>query len=209
MTTVNELADTPAQEQAATPGFTLRTTSRLVDFAVVAFDKKQRPITDLKPGDLEIYDDGRKQEVKFFSQAGSGDAAAQHPASNPGPLTPETVGSQDLVVTNRVPDAVTPARAQSNTTVLMIDAGHVAFYDLNYARSEMLRFLKNVPGDERVGLYILGTHGFQVLTEPSLDHAGLSRRWQSGCRARRIWRTPRTRSSGIGSNSTGSTASPT
>jgi hypothetical protein len=48
-------------------GFTLRTTSRLVDVAVVAVDKKGHLVTDLKPGELEIYDNGSKQRVTFFS----------------------------------------------------------------------------------------------------------------------------------------------
>jgi VWFA-related protein len=173
-TAVSELAETPEQERSGTPGFTLHMTSRLVDFAVVAFDRKGRPITDLKPEDLEIYDNGRKQELRFFSHAGSGDAVAQLPASSPGHQTEDTGGTQDDVVTNREPDAANPDRAQSNTTVLMIDAAHVAFNDLNYARSEILRFLKNLPADERVGLYILGSHGFQALTEPNMDHAGLA-----------------------------------
>jgi VWFA-related protein len=56
----------------------------------------------------------------------------------------------------------------------MIDAAHVAFSDLTYARGEMLRFLKTLQPGERVGLYILGGHGFQVALEPTQDHARLA-----------------------------------
>jgi hypothetical protein len=68
--------DIPAIPHPAGPdtGFTLHTTSRLVDVGVVAFDKKGHPVTDLKPGDFEIYDNGRKQEVRHREQC-------HHPAA--------------------------------------------------------------------------------------------------------------------------------
>ena len=60
-----------AQMPLPNTGFTLRTTTRLVEVAVVATDKRGHPITDLKPQDLEIYDDGRREAVKDFAQAGA------------------------------------------------------------------------------------------------------------------------------------------
>ena len=68
----DDLAGAGAGAQAPLPntGFTLRTTTRLVEVAVVATDKHGHPITDLKPEDLEIYDNGRSQAVKDFAQAG-------------------------------------------------------------------------------------------------------------------------------------------
>jgi hypothetical protein len=35
----------------------------------------------------------------------------------------------------------------------------------------MLRFLKGLPAGEAVGLYILRTYGFEILLEPTPDHA--------------------------------------
>jgi len=160
------LPDIPPASQATPthPGYTIRTTSRLVDVAVVAFDKKGRPVTDLKPGEIEIYDNGRKQQVTFFSQAAGSVLAASAPPPQPA-STPD-----QPVYTNRVAPAPTSA-ADANTTVLLIDASNVAFGDLEYARLQMLRFLKTVPTDERVALYILKSRGFEVLLEPTPDHA--------------------------------------
>ena len=56
----------------------------------------------------------------------------------------------------------------------MMDAGNLALGDLTYAREEMLRFLKTVPAEERVGLYVMKSYGFQVLLEPTTDHALLA-----------------------------------
>lgn len=157
-----------AQVPATHTGFTLRTTSRLVDVAVVAFDKKGHPVSDLKPGEVEIYDNGRKQQVTFFSQVGARTLLA------PSSPTPQSSSAPDqLEYTNRTAPARNSA-AEANTTVLLIDASNVAFGDLDYARQQMLRFLKGIPTGERIGLYILKRRGFQVLLEPTPDHAQLA-----------------------------------
>ncbi|HKF50354.1 MAG TPA: VWA domain-containing protein [Terracidiphilus sp.] len=152
----------------ANTGFTLRTTSRLVDVAVAAFDKKGRPITDLKAGDIQIFDNGRPQQVKFFNQAGEGVVTAASSA-------PQPAGTEDAVTNRPIAETSAAGAAQQanpgNTVVLMIDASHVSWADLSYARGEMQRFLKTVPADERVGLYIMKSYGFQVLQEPVADHA--------------------------------------
>jgi len=163
------LPEQAAQAPLPNTGFTLRTTTRLVEVAVVATDKHGHPITDLKPGDLEIYDNGRPQKVKDFAQAGADvERAAPMAAQQQKPETAEPV------VTNRPAGTAAAKQDSGNTTMLMIDAAHVAFSDLTYARGEILRFLKTVPADESVGLYILGSQGFQVMDEPTLDHATLA-----------------------------------
>ncbi|HUY94367.1 MAG TPA: hypothetical protein VMU71_03680, partial [Terracidiphilus sp.] len=77
-TEVKDLPDVPAAQPSPLPntGFTVRTTTRLVEVPVVVLDKKGRPVTDLKPDELEVYDNGRKQNVKFFNQAGPGTLTA-------------------------------------------------------------------------------------------------------------------------------------
>ncbi len=157
-----------AQAPIPNTGFTLRRTTRLVEVAVVATDKHGHPITDLKPGDLELYDNGREQAVKDFAQAGAGVERA--------PAAAQRAEAAEPVVTNRpaAGSAVAARRESGNTTVLLIDSAHVAFSDVTYARGEILRFLKTVPEDESVGLYILHSQGFQVLDEPTLDHAALA-----------------------------------
>jgi len=168
------LPDVPANppQPTADSGFTLRATSRLVDVDLVAYDKKGRPVTNLKPDDFEIYENGRKQTIEFFSQAGS----ALTPGAETEKLTPSAEPEQ-LDFSNRQEQASNAksgsAAKESNATVLMIDASNLAFGDLTYARSEMLRFLKSVPPDEPVGLYVMKSYGFEVLQEPDTNHAQL------------------------------------
>ncbi|WP_109486998.1 VWA domain-containing protein [Occallatibacter savannae] len=149
-------------------GYRLRTTTRLVEVTMVAFDKKGRPITDLKPSDFEIYDNGRKQSVSSLSQ-GPPQADSQ-PVPNRA-----TAGVAEPAFTNRAIETSTaPGHVSTNTTMFLIDASHVAFADLTHARNEMLRFLKTVPADEPVALYVLRKYGFEVLREPTTDHDQLA-----------------------------------
>jgi hypothetical protein len=70
LTAANGVPDQPADApQTQDSSFSIKVTSRSVDIGVIAYDKKGRPVTDLKPEDFEIYDNGRKQEVRFFSAA--------------------------------------------------------------------------------------------------------------------------------------------
>jgi hypothetical protein len=92
-----ELPDTPATARPSSPGTPLRVTARLVDIGVVAYDKKGHPVTNLKPEDFEIFDNGRRQEIRFFSRAGA--APAEDSAKIPDRVPNQTT------VSNRRADA--------------------------------------------------------------------------------------------------------
>jgi VWFA-related protein len=162
---VAELPDTPATARPASPGTPLRVTARLVDIGVVAYDKKGHPLTNLKPEDFEIFDNGRKQNVRFFSRAG-GD-----PAEGTATVTDQTTISNRRVAADAKPKI---GGAEGNTTVLLIDSSSLAWTDLNHARGEILRFLRVLAANESVGLYVVKDHGFQVLGEGTTDHAMLA-----------------------------------
>jgi VWFA-related protein len=161
------LPEPPSNSQTGSTisSFTLHVTTRLVDVGVVALDKKGHPVTDLKPVDFEIYDNGRKATVRSFSQAGVESAKGSG-------LTPG-----QPVFSNRRADTVDAQPeagvTEGNTTILLIDSGNLAWADLTYARAEMLRFLRSLPSNELVGLYFMNAHSFQVLEEGTADHASV------------------------------------
>lgn len=143
-------------------GYSLKITSHLVDVGVLVYDKKGHPVTDLKPEDFELYDEGRKQEIRFFS------AAAGQPDAPPAPATS---------FSNRAPESAAVATpAIPAGTILLIDESHIAWSDLNYARGQMLKFLSKIPADAPVGLYTMNGLGFRVLMELTRDHAALATR---------------------------------
>jgi VWFA-related protein len=169
MDPVKGVPDSSATEPASTGGFSIKVVSRLVDVGVVAYDKRGAPVTDLKADDFEIYDNGRKQEVRFFSQA---PAAATPP---PPPVATQT--TPFVTFSNRVSDPAAPAApaqsSETGATILLIDESHIAWADLNYARSQMLQFLGKLAPTERVGLYSMTGLGFRVLVEATTDHTAL------------------------------------
>jgi VWFA-related protein len=172
MVAVKGPPDVPSNESGPPGGFSIKVVSRLVDVGIVAYDKKGHPVTDLKADDFEVYDNGRKQEVRFFSQAPV--TGAPPTESGPKETTPFVTFS------NRVSDAATPSAPSESSgpgaTILLIDESHVAWADLNYARSQMLQFLGKLAPGEQVGLYSMTGLGFRVLVEATTDHAALMAR---------------------------------
>lgn len=177
---VSEAAGLPQGSPADRPstpgnGFTLHISSHLVDVGVVALDKKGRPLTNLKLSDFEIYDNGVKQDVQSFEQANA--SAVPETAAAPAAAT---AAPEQQVLSNRPTSAVRRDNAETNTIVLLIDGSNLASGDLADARAQMLDFLKAAPKDERVALYAMKYHGFQVLEEATTDHESLAeklRKW--------------------------------
>ncbi len=157
----------------ATPkesGFVLKANARLVDVGLVAYDKQGHPLVDLKQEDLEVYDNGKKQQVRLFAQAAPATPGSPAPA-------PETESIQATSVVNQAEiTAASPsftAVLVPSATVLLLDEAHLAFPDLSRARTETLKFLKRISPTERVALYTMGRGGFHVLVEMTTDHASL------------------------------------
>jgi VWFA-related protein len=165
VTAATALPDTPAA--SSSDRFSLRVNARLVDIAVVANDKKGHPLTGLKQEDFEIYDNGRKQSVRFFSRVGDEPATAQGS---------EVAAPQPLYSNHRSsPSGRTLGNgAEATTTILLLDASNLAWADLTNARGQMLHFLQALPAGELAALYLLQGNGFQVLVEATWDHALLA-----------------------------------
>jgi VWFA-related protein len=165
-----------SEKRPLASGVVLHTTARLVDVGVVAYDKKGHPVADLNPDDFQIFDNGRKQQLKFFS------ATSQPPDQSKALSNPDQTHRDGLVASVGATDA---NRTEGSTTVLLIDSRNLAWDDLSYARQEVLRFLGHLPASDRVGIYVMKETGIQILAEPSADHAHGSevfRKWMPGAR---------------------------
>ncbi|HEY3626139.1 MAG TPA: VWA domain-containing protein [Terracidiphilus sp.] len=181
LTDTAHLPDAPANAPPAQDsGYSIKVTTRLVDVGVIAYDKKGRPVMDLNGGDFEVYDNGRKQDIRSFTPA---------PAAAPAPAPSSPPANAEPSFSNRAPDAVTPsgvaiapdpgatgATAAPGATILLIDESHIAWPDFSYARGQMLQFLGKVSPAERIGLYSMTGTGFRVVVEPGTDHAALAAR---------------------------------
>ena len=151
--------------------FSLKVTTRVVDVDVVVLDKKGHPVTGLKPEDFEIFDNSRKQKVRFFSGPANLDPTAPESQPNSSPSEP--------AYSNRRADIDDPKAGtgtpESIRTILVLDSDNLAWADLAYAREQMLRFLQTMPPSERVGIYVENVRGFRVLMEATSDRAKLGR----------------------------------
>jgi len=138
--------------------FTLKVTTRSVDLSLIATDKHGKPITDLKKDEIEIYDNGRRQQLRAFNQA-----ASTTPSTAPVPSAPSETFT----------NSVQPAQTQNapDTLILLLDESHLAYLDLNVARTEIQRFLKSTRANSRVALYALNEKGFRVILDATADHA--------------------------------------
>ena len=164
------LPNLPAVPQAGSDSsVTLRLNARLVDVPLVALDKKGRPITNLKPEDLVVFDNGVKVDLHSFTQAESSAHPSQAPAVTSG--VPSTL-DQGSAFSNRTLTAAQPAvsEPQGNFIALLIDST-LSFDDLSNTREQMGTFLKSLDADERVALYVMRVGGFQILQEGTSDHA--------------------------------------
>lgn len=174
VTAANEVPDLPAntsQEQ----NLTFKVTSRLVDVGIVVYDKSGHPVNDLKPENFEVYDNGRKQEIRSFSQfAGAPQAVPASPPVAAAAAAPE----QSFSNRPAEPAALQPPAPEASSTVLLIDESNIAWSDMNNARKQALKFLGSLAPGERVGLYSMTPLGFRVLEEITADHAAIIARLQ-------------------------------
>ncbi len=104
------------------PGFTVRSNTRLVVVDVVVRSKKGQPITDLKPEDFVVEENGKKQKIATFTPPGAPQVSPQAPP--PGILSnhPESL------------------KAAGPPTVLLMDAANSGFLDQAYGRSQMIKY---------------------------------------------------------------------
>lgn len=180
----SKIPDTPVNSTVPQPGsFDLKVTSRLVDVGVVVVDKKGQPVKGLKAEDFAVYDNGRRQEVKFFNAYAESGASAAAPSSAPGvsdggstsqaqSYSNQAASGEPIALNSSAVRANTTA-TPANTTVLLIDESHIAWADLSYARGQILKFLEGLDPRERVGLYTISGQDFRVPTEVTFDHAAV------------------------------------
>jgi len=145
---------------SASGNFTLQVTTRLVNLGLIAVDKHGKPVNDLKPEEIEIYDNGRKQRISAFRH------------NNPAASTTQTTqpSEPELTFTNTA-GTVQATQESPDLLVLLMDESHLPYNDINRARAEIERFLKATRPNSRIALYSINEHGFRVIQDVTVDHA--------------------------------------
>jgi VWFA-related protein len=133
-------AQAPTQQQGQTDeDEVVRITTNLVQVDAVITDKKGHLVTDLRPEEMEIYEDGRPQKVTNFSFISTESGTAQ-------PVTPAAP-----VAKNAPP--VPPVRLRPEqvrrTIALVVDDLGLSFESTHYVRDALKKFVDEQvqPGD--------------------------------------------------------------
>ncbi|HEX3584551.1 MAG TPA: VWA domain-containing protein [Candidatus Angelobacter sp.] len=136
----------------------MRATTRMVVVDVVATDRSGNPVTDLKPGDFTVLEDGSPQQVRSFNfQHPAEVAASAVSAALPAPQLPEHV------FTN-----VPAYRAAGPLNVILVDALNSTLLNQMNVREEMFKLLLKLPPGRPVAIYALGEK-LQILQDFTSD----------------------------------------
>ena len=132
---------TPQQEQAEKEDV-VRITTNLVQVDAIITDKSGKQVTDLKPEELEIYEDGRQQKITNFSYISTESGTAQ-PAEVKKPAAPV-----DKYAPPVPPVHLKPEQVRRTIAVVVDDLG-LSFESTAYVRDALKKFVdKQVqPGD--------------------------------------------------------------
>src|SRR5262245_1421668 len=147
---------------------TLRVSSRLVEVSVTVRDKNG-PVADLKQSDFTLLDNGKPQRIDVFSVV---NAQKPIPASAPTSTAiisnrtnseGETPGAGTVILFDMM-NSANEGQVNAGTFGGNANFGNStnALEDQGYAIKELIKYLRNIRGDERVALYILGSELYVV-----------------------------------------------
>jgi VWFA-related protein len=130
----------PQPTPTATDDDVVRITTNLVQVDALVLDKKGRQVTDLRPEDFEVYEDGRRQKITNFSYIELDTAHTAQPSPSISPA--DKNGSLAPPVRLR-PEQV------RRTIALVVDDIGLSFEGANMARKALTKFVDEQmqPGD--------------------------------------------------------------
>lgn len=156
--TISLLAQTTAQEpQKRSDVVTIDT--NLVQIDVVVTDKAGKQVTDLRPEEFEVLEDGKKQHVTNFSYIATGKFIKTEP------------GNAESAKTNAepVPAARLKREQVRRTVALIVDDLGLSFESFDYARRALTKFVdEQMQSNDLVAVLRTGA-GVGVLQQFSSD----------------------------------------
>jgi VWFA-related protein len=143
---------TPANQQPEM----IRSSTRLVQLSVIAQDAKGEPLTGLQKEDFTVLDEGKPQNIAFFS-------CGAPPPATPPPALPFNYFTNRFDLKGEDPGAV---------TVILFDSLNTSPEDQSFVRKQVLRFLQYLKPQDHVAIYAL-TANLIVLHDFTQDVSAL------------------------------------
>ena len=150
-------------------GYVLKVTTRLVTLDVLATDSHGNPVRDLKPEDLQIFEEHKAQQkierFQYFEKLKTESAATAPDAAS---------APSSTLISNQLP----LEQLKIPPTVLLIDTLNTTAPNQSQGRAHMIQLLRTLPPDTPVAVFVLGTtlrilQGFT--SNPQLLRAALDR----------------------------------
>jgi VWFA-related protein len=151
----------PAAPAAQAQPPAIRVTTHLVEVNVVVEDKKGNPVSDLTKDDFTLLDGNKPQEISVFSMQ----ATHLTPEPTPGGAAPPPKNQ----FTNRFEQQ---PGVPTSVTVVLFDALNTHFQDLAYARSQLIKFIRQLQPQDRVAIFGLA-YKLYVLQDFTSDQQAL------------------------------------
>lgn len=154
----------PGAAQAVVPPGTVKSVTRLITVDVVATDSHGNAVRDLKESDLQVFDErGGQQKIARFSFIDTS-VAPTGPMPGALPIGPHIYSNLQA------------ARLKVPPTAILMDALNTSLFHQMQVRRDMILFLKNLPPDTPVAVFLLG-HEVHIVqnftTDPKLLRAAV------------------------------------
>src|SRR5688572_23968175 len=107
----------------------VRISTNLIQIDVTVTDANGNAVADLKPGEIEIYENGKKQAITNFSFVSSGRQAADTPAN--------TVKNKNKITIPQSPLVVPQPGSIRRTTAIVIDDLSMSWESVAYTRGAL------------------------------------------------------------------------
>ena len=111
----------------------VKISTNLIQIDVSVTDGNGRPIGDLKPGEIEIYENGKKQQITNFSFVSSGKPSIEKPANS--------ARNTDKIPTPQPEPFVPRPEGIRRTIAIVVDDLSMSWESVGYARSALKKFV--------------------------------------------------------------------
>lgn len=154
----------------------VRITTNLVQIDAVVVDKNGRYVTDLRPEDFEVVEDGKRQEITNFSYVDVEAGAKAQPAQ-----TPERTDKKKAT-TNSVPPVRLRPEQLRRTVALVVDDLSLSAESMAHVKETLKNYLDKQARDNDLSAILRTSSGVGVLQQFTSDkrilYAALDRvRW--------------------------------
>src|SRR5437660_1962272 len=139
----------------------IKVTSNLVSLDVIVKDKKGKAITDLKPEDFTVFENGVAQKIDFFDST-----LSSGPEAQPTTATTTATGSTE-------PKPRAPTSFPRNIIALVLDGQSTEVANLKHVREGMVKYIRErISDSDSVALFSI-SGGLQLLQTFTQDKGKL------------------------------------